>query len=158
MRDEALERDFALVQQCVTKLREVRARYGVPPSARLPVTVRADEAEAEVVTRLKDQLTHMSGAGEVVVDASAEKPKDAALAVVGSVELLVHGVVDVEKEKQKLDKEKGKLAGRITGLENKLGNEGFVAKAPPEVVEKSRAELAELREQMRRIEEALADL
>ena len=156
--NELLEQDFALIQTCVASIREVRARYGVPPSAKAPVTVRCPAELAAKLERWVQHIAHMSGADTVTIDPGADKPKDAAVAVAGKVELLIHGIVDVEKEKAKLQKELGKLVGQITGLEKKLGNEGFVAKAPAEVVEKSRMQLQDLIEQRQRIDDNLASL
>ena len=68
------------------------------------------------------------------------------------------GVVDLGKEREKLSKQREKLAGQIRGIEGKLGNEGFVAKAPAEVVEREKARLADLQRQMQSLDSTLADL
>jgi valyl-tRNA synthetase len=58
----------------------------------------------------------------------------------------------------KLQKEADKLRGQIGGIEKKLGNEGFVAKAPPAVIEKERQSLAALQAQLAGIEQSLREL
>ena len=55
------------------------------------------------------------------------------------------GVVDSDKERSKLQKEADKLRGQVDGLDKRLGNEGFVAKAPVDVVARERQNLASLR-------------
>ena len=67
-------------------------------------------------------------------------------------------VVDLEKEKQKLQKEQETLEGKIGGLERKLSNEGFLAKAPAAVVEKERAQLAEMKDRLAAIQQSLSEL
>ncbi len=157
-RDEDLEARFAFAQETVGALREVRARYGVAPSARMPIVLKADGASADRLTGLDHLVALMAGAESVTIDAAADKPKDAATAVVRDVDCYVFGVVDLEKERQKLEKERDQLAGRIAGSEKKLGNEGFVAKAPPEVVEAEKARLADMKKQLAAIEGNLAGL
>ena len=72
--------------------------------------------------------------------------------------LLCGQVVDLEKEKAKLLKEQGKLEGQIGGLERKLSNEGFLAKAPAAVVEKERAQLSAMQARLEAITQSLNDL
>ena len=59
--------------------------------------------------------------------------------------LEIADLIDAGAELARLDKQLGKLTGEITGLEKRLGNEAFVAKAPEEVVEEQRLRLAELK-------------
>ncbi len=67
----------------------------------------------------------------------------AASAVVGDVKLYICGVIDIEKERARLMKQRDQNLKEIQRFEKKLGNEGFVAKAPASVVEKERAKLAD---------------
>lgn len=68
----------------------------------------------------------------------------AAVAVVGEskVYLQLAGLIDFDKEKQRLEKELARLKGEVDRLEKKLGNEGFTKKAPPEVVAEEKDKLA----------------
>ena len=61
-----------------------------------------------------------------------------------TVVLEISDLIDAAEEVARLDKQLGKLTGEITGLEKRLGNEAFVAKAPPEVVAEQRERLTEL--------------
>ncbi len=157
-RDPQLEERIAFLQLCVTAIREVRARYVVPPSARLPLRIRATGASAEALTPTRQLLAHMAGAAEVVIAANPDKPRDAATAVVKDLEIHVCGVVDAEKEKRKLAKQLEQLQARIDTSAKKLANEGFLAKAGEAVVQKERAQLAELRAQLASVEQGLRDL
>jgi valyl-tRNA synthetase len=82
-------------------------------------------------------LAHMAGLSDVTIAADAQRTKDRRCRARRSKAFLL-GVVDLEKEKAKLQKQAEKLRGQIGGIEKKLGNEGFVAKAPPQVIEKER--------------------
>jgi valyl-tRNA synthetase len=77
---------------------------------------------------------------------------------VSGAEVYVLGVVDPAEEKRKLGKQRDKLTGQIAGKRKKLENQGFVAKAPAEVVERERRSLAELESQLQSIEATLAAL
>jgi valyl-tRNA synthetase len=157
-RDEEQERRIALTQEVVAALREVRARYQVAPSARVPVVVRASGAAARLLVGCEALLAGTAGASELRIDAAFVKPKDAATAVVRDIEAYVLGVVDLGKEREKLGKQREKLDQQISGLAGKLGNEGFVAKAPPDVVARERARLEDLQRQLESLDAALRAL
>jgi valyl-tRNA synthetase len=157
-RDQELEELVAFAQEVVTRLREVRAHYQVAPSARVPIVLRAAGESADRLARCRELIANMAGAESVAIDAAAEKPKDAATTVVGDVEAYVLGVLDGEKERAKLQAQREKLAGQIAGIEKKLQNENFVAKAPAEVVDRERRRLEEIRAQLERVEASLGQL
>ena len=68
------------------------------------------------------------------------------------------GMVDFDAERTRLAKEQKKLAGDAAKFSKKLSNPGFLAKAAPEIVEKDRAKLAEIEDQLARVEAQLAEL
>ena len=78
--------------------------------------------------------------------------------MLGDSKAFLLGVVDLEKERQKLEKEQMALEGKIGGVEKKLSNEGFLAKAPPAVVEKERGSLEALKAQLHGVQQSLAEL
>ena len=82
-------------------------------------------------------------------------PADAAAVAVGNVQLYVLGIVDREKEVVRLTKQAQVLQKGIAGIEGKLGSEGFVAKAPPAVVEKERQRLASLKAEYEALQKSL---
>ena len=157
-RDERIELQVALLQQAVTAIREVRARYTVPPSARLPMLVKASGESAALLEGVLPLLAHMAGAKDVVMAAEAKKSSLAATAIVRDVEIHIEGVVDPVKERQKLEKQREQIAQRIAGNEKKLANEGFLAKAGEAVVAKERAQLEEQRQQLATVLRSLAEL
>ncbi|MBL8756696.1 MAG: valine--tRNA ligase [Planctomycetes bacterium] len=157
-RDAAIEQDLVAMQQWCVAIREARARYQVPPKDRLVARFAADGDVGAMLQRTAPLLGHMSGLGEVVIAADAQRTPDSATVVLGAAKVFLLGVVDLQKEKAKLEKEAEKLRGQIGGIERKLANEGFVAKAPPAVIEKERASLAALRQQLAGIEQSLREL
>ena len=100
----------------------------------------------------------MAGGESLEIITGGTRPCDAATCVIGEIEFLVLGVVDLEQEKAKLSKERDNLIGRIAGTEKKLSNENFTSRAPAEVVEKERQNLESLRTQLGGIETSLDSL
>jgi valyl-tRNA synthetase len=87
-----------------------------------------------------------------------QRSPDAATAVVGQVEVYIPGVIDVDKERARLAKQREQLLGRLEGSRRKLANADFLRKASAEVVQKERDRLAECEAQVENVEATLAAL
>jgi valyl-tRNA synthetase len=158
-RDFEVEHRIELLKAVVTALRSSRARYQLSPKTELAVSVQVKDAADEAL--LKDfsaQITALAKASSFEVGTSIAKPAQSAAIVAAGLEIYVHleGVVDFEAEKLRLSKEHDKTAKDLAKLEKKLSNEGFLAKAAAEIIEKDRAKAAELREALSKLEEQLA--
>lgn len=94
----------------------------------------------------------------VAVD--APKPPESAVHVGAGLEVYVAlgGHVDFAAERARMEKEAAKLAADVAKLDKKLSNEGFLAKAAPEVVEKDRGKRAELADKLERLNAQMAEL
>ncbi len=156
--NDALEAEFALMQEVVRRIRDVRNKYTVPLQNKIPVRVKAHGSDARALQNMTDHIEQMAGLSALTIAADAQKPKLAAVAVLGDMEIYVDGVLDPEKELERLQKQKENLENRLSGLEKKLANQNFVAKAPPHIVEQSRQLLRDLQNQLALLEENIRDL
>ncbi len=159
-RDEEAEASMRVLQELVTEVRAIRARYAIPPKARIEVIVRASGADAMLVESQRSYLHDLAGVETLVVDAAAERPRHAAVAVAAGMEVFVplEGVVDLAAERDRIARELQKAEAELDRLTKKLANEGFLAKADPQVVEKDRARAAELAHTVGRLAEQLSAL
>ena len=125
-------------------------------SGKLREAIEAELKSLVMVAKLDpDQVAVVeSGSDEAKAIAAADS---AQLVVQDGVEayLPLAGLVDVEKETQRLQKQSEKLAKEIEKLAKRLQAKGFVDKAKPEIVEKARAELAELEDQASKVAASL---
>jgi valyl-tRNA synthetase len=161
-RDEAAEAEMRALQEVVVRVRAARAENDVPPSRRLRVTLEPPDAGAEASWRaglasLAGSLCHC----EIAVapaGTQAEPAVDTAVAVAGAYRVLLHGAVDLDKERARLEREVGKLDKELGGIVKKLDNADFVARAPAEVVARDRARRSELEAQRQRLLAARARL
>jgi valyl-tRNA synthetase len=134
------------LKDVIRAVRNIRAEAGTLPSKKVPLIVTADlgvEAAAHIrsLAGVSDVTYVGAGAG---AGAGAGVPEDAASAIVKDLEVYVpmSELVDYAAEREKLAKEKEGLEGNIARLKGKLGNEGFVSKAPAEVVAGEKEKLA----------------
>jgi len=158
LRDEEVEAEFELLQQVVRAARDVRAKYTVSPKLRLDAAIQAKGQDLARLEVLSEQLISQAGLGTLTLGEAPERPGNAAKAVVGEVQVFLGDVLDPVKERKRLEGQKAKLVKNIQGLEKRLGNPRFAEKAPAEVVEKVKADLAEAQGQLAGVEEGLAEL
>ncbi len=156
--DDDLERQFQLMQGVTRRIRDIRNKYTVPHVKKLEALVKAENSDAENLAKMTYHIKEMSNLSKLTVSATAERPELSAAAVLGDIEIYVAGVLDRDKELQRLQTQKENLQNRINGLEKKLGNENFVNRAPAEIVEKTRNQFKDAQTQLVLIEENIKAL
>jgi valyl-tRNA synthetase len=162
--DAAIEQQFADFQAVLGAVREARQRQNIPFKEELGFTVRCDTATAKLLEPMQPYFAQMARATATAVGPSAEAmgvPISITLAGQSGpleVHVDVSRFIDVGAERKRLEKERDNLARQIASIDAKLGNKGFVDKAPAVVVEQQRDKLTELRGQQTSVEKALAKL
>jgi len=158
--DASAEAEVALVQEVVTALRAIRARYTVPPKTQVEAAIRAQGAEARVLGEQAEYLRSLAGVSSLDIDSAAMKPPRSAVAAVAGVEVYVPlgNLVDVEAERTRVGRELDRARDDLEKLTRKLSNEGFLAKAASEVIDKDRRRAGELAETVETLTGQLAEL
>ena len=92
----------------------------------------------------------------LTVAAEGEKPDDAATYIYQDIEMYVplKGLIDVDKEREKLERERNKIEKSLKQINGKLGNEKFLANAPAAIVEKEKGKQAELEAKLAKVADA----
>jgi valyl-tRNA synthetase len=160
-RDEAAERSIGRLIEVVTGVRAVRARYKIPPKQGIDVVFKtAGDSEQQWVTDEFGQMAALAGVSDFSAGVDATKPAHSATVIASGMEVYIplEGLVDFDAEAARLRKDRDALGGDLEKLQRKLGNEGFLAKAAPEIIEKDRARAAELAESLALVDAQLAEL
>jgi valyl-tRNA synthetase len=137
---------FAEVQEIVGVVRNLRNELGVQPGKRGQAILRvADEAKKSYLADAAGLISLLAKMEETNVVIGGDDPEPAGVGVAGTVEIFLpmKGLVDLEKEKARLEKDLGKIEGWMKGCRAKLANEKFTANAPDHVIEQQRALLSE---------------
>ncbi|MFK7928513.1 MAG: class I tRNA ligase family protein, partial [Myxococcota bacterium] len=130
--DEGAIAEFAELQAAIIEVRKIRGEMQI--ARKVPLTVLVDDAA--LATRLQKHADAWSHMVNATVLPMTDRPDLAATAMLGEVELAIplEGVIDVQAELDRLTKEITKVEKDVSDLEKRLGNKGFVAKAPEKVV------------------------
>jgi valyl-tRNA synthetase len=157
-----LEREFGLVTQVITSLRNLRAEAGLKPHQTIAaLLVTEDPEEQRILTAAQAYIRELAKVESLEIAGSlATEPRQVAAAVVGTVQVLVPlaGLVDVEALRAKLQKDLAKLEKEAQGIRTRLENPNFLSRANPDVVQASREQLAELEAQRQLLQARLEKL
>jgi valyl-tRNA synthetase len=158
--DPAMEARMRRMQDLVRGVREVRNRYNVDGKTPLALHVRCAGPAAEDFRTLEPLIKQLAGVGALACGPDVVRPGQSAAQVHPEFEAFVPlaGLIDVEAEAQRQEKQRAELEARLRAACAKLGNRNFVERAPAEVVQQQRDLVEELEAQLRAIEESLRAL
>jgi len=143
------------LMEITREVRNIRSGYSISPAQRVPLLVKtADAAQDGVLAACREYLTSLARLSRLEYGQDLAKPALAATVVVRGFEVHVPlaDVIDLNAERQRIQKELAKTESTLERIAKKLSSEAFVAKAPAEVVSQQRAaqaELADLQDKLR---------
>jgi valyl-tRNA synthetase len=164
--DEGIEREMCLVQEVVRSIRNIRTTYGVPEQTEIPEVglLWKPEKDAVPFVRGEAQIYRLAKVGKFNPLAGTGVRdvflKRCATVVLSEATLYVplEGLVDLEKERSRLEHKCEEVRRRLEGIGRKLNDPAFLQKAPEPVVERERALRSELLDQQTKLEQTLKQL
>ncbi len=160
-RNEAAEREVEMLTEIVRAIRNIRAEQQVEPGRRIDVILQTTDSRRAALEQAAPHIQTLARVENLEFrDMDAPKPEKAIGAVAAGVQVFVPlaGLVDIEQEIARLEKELAETEAQLRAVNGRLANENFVTKAPAAVVERERAKQQELAEQERLLRQRLADL
>lgn len=158
-RDAAAEAEMNWVKSLISEVRSVRAEMNVPPSAKLPLTLKTGSAkEREWLARHNDMILRMARLEAAVIADSFPKGAAQIVAGEGAAALSLEGFIDFDKERARLTKDLKKADEEVSRVDQKLNNENFVSRAPEDVVQELRDKRVEHVATRTKVAEALKRL
>jgi len=159
--DEAAVSTMTLVQEIVTTIRTTRSEWGVVPSARVNVYIQGmDGKERNNVAEQSTDVARLAGLSSLDFSDHVPRDPETVRRVVRDFEIHIPlaGVVDREKEIQRIRRDLEKLVRQRESVEARLKNKAFVERADPEVVAEARVQERDLRERQGKLEQILLEL
>ncbi|GMK38404.1 valine--tRNA ligase [Paenibacillus sp. CCS19] len=164
--DPALEspeavREMELLMDMIRAVRNIRAEVNVPMSKKVELLIKpSSEAELAIVERNREFIERFCGTSKLDAGLAIQTPDKTMSAVVTGAELLLPlaGLIDIAQEITRLEKELKTLNGEVERIEKKLGNEGFVSKAPAKVIEEEKAKMADYADKRDKVIARIAEL
>ncbi len=149
MIDERAELEMGSVIDLIRRVRNIRTEMNIKPSDKVSVHVAANADMQSILTANEAQILKLARADKLVVSETLDVPKASAKAVITNAEIAVplEGLIDFDKERERLSNQINKLDVELQRLNGQLSNADFVSKAPAEKVEALRSRKAEIEQQ-----------
>ena len=152
------EAKIRTIQEITRAIRDIRNQYNVDLKRTLETTIQTQAADAAIISGGAEIIQTLANAKLIAIGMDAQKPQDAATAVVGSTRVFVAGVIDRDAELARLEKRRTELEKLIASSNAKLGNEAFVSKAPAAVVQGLRDQLQRQESEMATVQNSVSEL
>ncbi|MCC8165719.1 MAG: valine--tRNA ligase [Planctomycetes bacterium] len=155
-RDEAIERDMSRAMDVIRSIRNIRAKFNLPPKSPLTISVSAaDQDYANSITPLADIIKAQAVLEGLELGVDLAKPQQAASEVLPGAQVYapLASLMNVDVERKRIEKELASKSKAMDSLNLKLHNYDFLQKAPPEVVEREKARRGELARQIKELNE-----
>ncbi len=146
------------VMDVIRCVRNIRGEMDVAPSRQIKAVIDCKSDASQAVIKAGERyLATMAKIDDLQIGVAIEHPEQAATQVTGDVEILLPlaGLVNVEEEVKRLEKEIAKVQKDVDFFIKKLSNEKFTANAPPQVLEKDRKKLADSEEKLTILKQSL---
>ena len=159
--DHEAERGMSAIMDSIKAIRNMRAEVNANPGKKIPAIMLVSEDLREVVAHNDSYIKLLGGIDNLELrPLNGKKPENAMAAVVTGIEvyLPLAGLIDVEKETQRLSKELAAMEKDLQRAGGKLNNAGFLAKAPEDVIAKERAKYEELSGKIEAVKKRMAYL
>src|SRR5690606_22799107 len=154
--DEQIIREFAMVQQIISEVRNVRNAKGLSPKTTLPLAINTTEID---FTKYQDSIIKLANISELTF--VQEEVTGALSFLAGKSECYVKlnsENIDIEAERERITKEITYLQGFLVSVDKKLSNERFIQNAKPEIVENERNKKADAETKIKILQESLVGL
>ena len=161
LRDERLEQEMSFLQDLTRAVRHLRRQKGIQDRKPVRVCVSCpDEQTDAVVGGHVDLLRRMAVLEQIEHGVEISKPPHSTTSVVGTTEvfLQLEGLIDLDEERRRLEKQRQEVSDRIKKIDAQLHNPDFLANAPEQVVQKRMDRAAQLREELQKVIQNLAEL
>ncbi len=152
-----LDTDFDAVVDIIKSVRNIRTEMNVPQSKKTEILILT-KLDMKNASQYIEKLA--SSSGVTFITQKPENEDSYATVVTGAAQCYIPmgELVDVEKELERLTKEKAAIEGEIKRAEGKLNNQGFVNKAPQKLIDEEKAKLEKYTEMLKKVSERLDSL
>jgi valyl-tRNA synthetase len=156
-----IDTQMELVIEVIQAIRNLRATWRIEHTRQIAVLIKTKKKS--VLATLKANAVYVNKLARVAgleISDTIEKPKHSAVSVIEDIEIFLplEGIIDIDKEKKRLEDKLAGLGAELGRIDGKLKNKGFISKAPKDVIEKARARKEFVSVEIATLEKNLSDL
>ncbi len=159
--NEQARHDMAFLIEIIKAVRNIRTEVNAPLSSSIDIMIQLEDAKNErILTDNEDYVKNFLHPKELTISTQIAAPKLAKTAVISGAQVFIPlaDLVNVDDEIKRMEKEEKNLQAEVDRSTKKLGNQGFVAHAPEEVIAKEKAKKADYESQLESVRQRIEEL
>ena len=151
--NDIIELEISSLKNIITAIRAVRSRMNIPNSKPINLYVKCDKGKENFLSRQMHLLKNFTVAEEVFIDPDTKKPTNSATVISNGIEFYIplSGLVDLEKEKKRMEKRLQEIEKLLISISSKLSNQNFLDRAPEEVISREKNNQSMLTEEKEKL-------
>ena len=156
----SIEKDINLIMTTISSVRNIKASLNIAPSKPINMLVRGNDKFTSILENNMELMSRMLKIEKLEVGHNILKPAQSATAVVENLEIFIplKGLIDIEQEIIRLEKQVSDMQGRLNAVSKKLENKNFVDRAPREIIAHERNKFKDYNQQLDKLKENLNSL
>ncbi|MCL2063513.1 MAG: valine--tRNA ligase [Candidatus Cloacimonetes bacterium] len=161
MINKKIDSEMSLIQETIVSIRNLRKQLNISPAVNINIVLKlSNETQNELYTKYQGYIRKLGKVDKIKMGIDAEKPSSSMVAVVQDIQIFLplEGLIDIEAEKLKLQKQKEKLENELNIIQGKLKNEKFIMNAKPEIITKEKEKELEVATRLNTVLEVLSEL
>ncbi|MCK4654563.1 MAG: valine--tRNA ligase [Candidatus Cloacimonetes bacterium] len=159
--DEKIDREMNLIQESITAIRNLRKQVNLSPGLEIEIVIKVtDKTQIELLNQYKNYFLKLAKVSKMEIGVDIKKPKSSIAVVVQNIEIYLplEGLIDIKKEKEKLEKQLVKLEKELQKINSKLSNSKFLTNAPESIIQKEKEKFEEVKTKLDKTREILKGL
>lgn len=154
------EKVMSTIMAIITEIRTMRSEKNVPPGRKITAICQANSDIQEILAEAKLDILNLAGLETLILEDIGQKPAKALSSVVEGINIFLPlaDLVDMDAEIQRIEKDLQETERELGRAQSKLANEGFITKAPPQVVEKEREKVESYLATVERLQSLLREM
>ena len=160
MVDTKIEQDINMIINTIGAVRNIKASLNIAPSKNINMHIRGQASNTDSIQNNMELMNRMIKLENLKVGKNLEKPEQSATAIVGNVEIFIplKGLIDIDKEISRLEKQASDMNGRLSAVSKKLENKNFIDRAPQDIIEHEKNKQADYQQKLDKLTDNLHSL
>mgnify|MGYP000596933024 CR=1 FL=1 len=152
-----IENDLKTTIDIITAVRHIKASLNIAPSKTVKLYVRGKNEMTQAIIKNKNILNRLAKIKDIEVGVNIIKPSQSATAIIKNLEIFIplKGLININDEINRLEKQIEDMNGRLNAIYNKLNNKNFVKRAPAQVVKHEKNKKVDYESQLEKLKENL---
>ena len=160
MINNEIESNIDIIRDIIKKIRNIKVTLSISPTKPIKLVLRGNKSEIDILEKNTNLLERLVKIEKVEAGENIDKPAQSATGVSQNLEFFIplQGLIDINKEIERLEKQVNDMQGRLRAVNKKLNNESFVKRAPKNVVEHEQKKQSDYQNSLNKLLENLNSL